>query len=296
MRMKGDVVFRVYGVHAGREKDVHFGTFRTESEARARIEELNQRQMHGENWAARYHDQGFEVRPVEVQTEFVIPNPLKPRDAFWVDIREPDDEDSSAGSVVDVYRRDDAGGERVATYRRNHGFYSTFEPFRQGNRNFALISRNYTTTGVLDLDSGEVIAEEPIDSFGFCPVGFYVPDWWDVRDGRTIPGCHYWGEDYEWPIGTFGFVWGCQWGDDSSWKVQYLDLSQVADGILRRDARFGYAELACSQRDEPWRYPEAPAVPSKPPSFIRVSRSKGRQQVTFALETRFDIERGAEDA
>jgi len=41
MRMKGDVVFRVYGVHAGREKDVHFGTFRTESEARASIAKLN---------------------------------------------------------------------------------------------------------------------------------------------------------------------------------------------------------------------------------------------------------------
>ena len=33
------------------------------------------------------------------------------------------------------------------------------------------------------------------------------------------------------------------WGDDNSWKVQYLDLSRAADGILERDDRFGYVEL-----------------------------------------------------
>lgn len=31
----------------------------------------------------------------------------------------------------------------------------------------------------------------------------------------------------ELPKGDFGFVWGCIWGDDSSWKVQYLDLSRI---------------------------------------------------------------------
>lgn len=41
----------------------------------------------------------------------------------------------------------------------------------------------------------------------------------------------------------FGFVAGCVWGDDSSWKIQYLDLSQVHKGIIKRDDRFGYIEL-----------------------------------------------------
>jgi hypothetical protein len=41
----------------------------------------------------------------------------------------------------------------------------------------------------------------------------------------------------------FGFVSGCVWGDDSSWKLQYLDLSRAAEGILRREERFGYLEL-----------------------------------------------------
>jgi hypothetical protein len=41
----------------------------------------------------------------------------------------------------------------------------------------------------------------------------------------------------------FGFVGGCIWGDDRSWKVQYLDLSQVENGIIGREERFGYVEL-----------------------------------------------------
>lgn len=50
------------------------------------------------------------------------------------------------------------------------------------------------------------------------------------------------------PIGSvafypFGFVAGCVWADESSWKVQYLDLSQADQGILKREERFGYIEL-----------------------------------------------------
>lgn len=41
----------------------------------------------------------------------------------------------------------------------------------------------------------------------------------------------------------FGFVCGCIWGDDTSWKIQFLDLSRISEGILTRDARFGYLEL-----------------------------------------------------
>ena len=41
----------------------------------------------------------------------------------------------------------------------------------------------------------------------------------------------------------YGFVAGCYWGDDSSWKIQYLDLSQAHRGIVTRDERFGYIVL-----------------------------------------------------
>jgi hypothetical protein len=39
-------------------------------------------------------------------------------------------------------------------------------------------------------------------------------------------------------------VAGCVWGDDSSKKIQYLDLSHISEGIIHRDERFGYVELA----------------------------------------------------
>lgn len=41
----------------------------------------------------------------------------------------------------------------------------------------------------------------------------------------------------------FGFVSGCVWGDDSGWKLQFIDLSEAEKGIIKRDDRFGYLEL-----------------------------------------------------
>ena len=32
-------------------------------------------------------------------------------------------------------------------------------------------------------------------------------------------------------------------GNHSSWKIEYLDLSAVEKGEIRRDARFGYIEM-----------------------------------------------------
>lgn len=64
----------------------------------------------------------------------------------------------------------------------------------------------------------------------------------------------------------FGFVCGCVWGDDTSWKIQYLDLSRVSEGIITRDDRFGYIELlegadtlASSIRMDSWS-PDEPHV------------------------------------
>src|SRR5205807_1576297 len=104
-------------------------------------------------------------------------------------------------TIVEVFRRADArsGPEKICEYERNLFMKQTFEPFRQGGRDFALISRNYTRTAVLDLGSGCVVAEEAdAGGHGFCPVGFYVPDWWDVDNGSVIPGSEYWNADREW--------------------------------------------------------------------------------------------------
>jgi hypothetical protein len=203
--------------------------------------------MHGENWAARYHNRGFVVREHPVSTDFEVASRPKPRDRYLVKASaRPNRPGTWDSTVVEVLRRKGDALERVGEYVRNYSMLSTFEPFRQGERELALISREYTKTAVLDLASGEVIAEETESSpgAGFCPVGFYVPDWWDVNDDSIIPGSEYWDGDKEWPTGMFGFVWGCYCGDDTSWKVQHLDLSRVQEGIIARDDRFGYVQLA----------------------------------------------------
>jgi hypothetical protein len=45
------------------------------------------------------------------------------------------------------------------------------------------------------------------------------------------------------PERVHGFVAGCVWGDDSSWKIEYLDLSKADEGVLKREARFGYIKM-----------------------------------------------------
>lgn len=295
--MRGGIVYCIYGVHEGREKDSFLGAFLTTAEAEARIAELCAREMNGRNWAEQYHNRGFVIREAVVQTDFEIPPRPKPRDRYFV--RGTPKEyrsDAWAGTVVEVMRRADTGGEpkKVCSYERNYGLLHTFEPFRQDGREYALVSPQYTGTSVLDLATGRVIAEEPVSPGGFCPVGFYVPDWWDVHDGSVIPGSEYWKADLEWPTGRFGFVWGCVWGDDSSWKLQYLDLTGIKSGVIRRDERFGYVEVMTNGYRSPCFDPEiAPATRgSNPPPFIQVRREVGKTSVTFAVEMEFDIDSG----
>jgi hypothetical protein len=69
-----------------------------------------------------------------------------------------------------------------------------------------------------------------LDTFEYSPGG-----WKGLRVGIFLISPE---GDY-----PFGFVAGCVWGDDSSWKIQYLDLSAVEKGEIRRDARFGYIEM-----------------------------------------------------
>ena len=295
--MRGEIVFRVYGVHSGRPDDSNFGAFRSRAEAEAKVAKLNAKEMHGRNWAAQYHDQGFVIREHVLETDFEIPSRPKPRDRYVVKLSaKPNASGTWDSTIVEVLRRQSADGlEHVSTYERNYAMLQTFEPFRQKSRELALISRDYTKTAVMDLASGEIIAEEtePTPGSGFCPVGFYVPDWWDVNDGSVIPGSNYWNDDHEWPTGDFGFVWGCYWGDDSSWKIQYLDLRRVQEGIIGRDDRFGYVELATSRYASPCMVTAAAeSSPTRPPAFIDVFRHSGATRVRFSVELDFDLETG----
>ncbi len=299
--MRGDIVYRVYGVHGGRAKDYCFGAYRTRAAAEQQVARLQAREMNGRNWAEQYHDRGFVIREAVVGTDFEIPSLPKLRERYLIRTTpKPNGPGCWDSTVVEVLRRGEGAGEpeKLHEYVRTYGMLQTFEPFRQGGREFALISRDYTKTAVLDLASGEVIAEEADTPYadgssgaGFCPVGFYVPDWWDLHDGSVIPGSEFWSQDCEWPTGDFGFVWGCHWGDDNSWKVQYLDLSRVQQGIIRREERFGYVELACDGYQSPVFIP-ALTMPTSPPSFIRVSRWEGEVKAVFAVEMEFELATG----
>lgn len=121
----------------------------------------------------------------------------------------------------------------LGSYTRNYShFFNTFFPFVNMGQHYALYSYNYTATRVMKLPECVDIGGEEFTPNGFCPTGYYVPCPELDVDFKEV------GLD-----GQHGFVSGCLWGDDFTDKVQYLDLSNVRAGEIKRDARFGYHEL-----------------------------------------------------
>lgn len=185
---------------------------------------------------------------------FLVPSKPTPRQRYSHVVEWYEDPELRPGTWRQLEVSVFEGPREVGKYKRNYpNMYRTFEPFRQDGKDYALISPHYTGTSVMDLQTGEIIAQEPKDSFGFCPVGFYVPNWWDANDedDESEPDKPFWNEEErEFPTGQFGFVWGCIWGDDSGpWKVQYLDLSQITSGVITREERFGYLPLDTRSKD-----------------------------------------------
>lgn len=180
---------------------------------------------------------------------------------------------------------------QVGEYRRNYSsLYRTFHPFQLRGKWYALYSSDYTATRIMALPSCKDIGGEEGDSWGFCPVDYWVPPLHyieslhdegcprDDRRGHTpdgtksctctiehSPECEFvtkqgnrscnackdkWEEHHKthqvwhFPDRAHGFVAGCVWGDDSSWKIQYLDLTRADEGIIKREERFGYIEMA----------------------------------------------------
>jgi hypothetical protein len=147
------------------------------------------------------------------------------------------------------------GRKRVGSYFRDYStFYDTFFPFEHGGKWYALVSTDYTRTDLMALPSCKIIGGEPkVEEHGFCPVEFHVPNYIRRKSGK---GTWYYDEQIdvdEWRVTKedeasfhhfdFGFVAGCIWGDDTSWKVQHLDLSRVDEGIVTRTEKFGYVWL-----------------------------------------------------
>lgn len=158
--------------------------------------------------------------------------------------------------LVSIYKND----EKIGEYTRNYGGYceSTFLPFMCNGKELALYSPDYTCTRLMSLPDCTDIGGEDAHNHGFCPTEYHVPTLIIHTTKSNIKS----DEDFTYIINNpteekciknnitepleyypFGFVAGCYWGDDSSWKIQYLDLSKADEGILMRDERFGYIEL-----------------------------------------------------
>ena len=134
---------------------------------------------------------------------------------------------------VDIYEGSDAAARQIGSYERNHAGWcaEAFAPFMLDGRWFALYAPDYTATRVMELPSCKDLGGEDPTSHGFCPVDYYVP--YDHPDVAAAGDA-----------GRFGFVAGCIWGDDSSWKIQHLDLSNASSGLLVRKEMFGYVAMA----------------------------------------------------
>lgn len=114
--------------------------------------------------------------------------------------------------------------QQIGFYQRNYpSLFKTFYPFEQDGKEYALYSKDYTGTRVMSLPDCVDICGEERDAYGFCPTEYYVP-----KESK----------------GKYGFVAGMVWGDDIGGdKLQFLDLSQITKGIIKREDKFGYVEL-----------------------------------------------------
>lgn len=148
---------------------------------------------------------------------------------------------------IGIYCVKDSLVRRVGEYiRPYHQQFRTFCPFVRNGKEYALYSKSYTKTSVMSLPDCTYICSDnslPNPSghmLDFCPTDLWVPR--EVEDEELFDIER---DDYkvvQLPC-DFGFVAGCVWGDDTSYKIQYLDLTQIEQGKLIREERFGYIHM-----------------------------------------------------
>ncbi len=184
-----------------------------------------------------------------------------------IDISEIDNGKGYWSSRKVVVRYD---GNVIGEYIRSYPSFTeaTFCPFKIGDEWYALYSKDYTASRVAKLTPTEFIdwCGEEADSMGFCPTEFFVPfqmkytttltmqgqpkeleidNWFDSdygdenefwKDVSEHPGCQIHWADY-------GFLTGCYWGDDGSWKLRYIELTGIPEKKLIITEKFGYWEM-----------------------------------------------------
>lgn len=175
--------------------------------------------------------------------------------------------------IVEIFTSDNK--TKLGEYERIYPSFgeATFCPFQIEDQWYALYSYDYQKTSVMKLPSCEKWCEVEDDEF--CPTEHYVPRYrtqvskeprksgdpedfykfWVIEGSRDFDG--YWEdnkdfngyEDKDYKYGPIkflskGFVSGCYWGDDSSWKIGYLDLSGIPKKkIIKKPYKFGELHL-----------------------------------------------------
>jgi len=166
---------------------------------------------------------------------------------------------------VAIFRDEKPIGEYIRNYS-NYGS-NTFYPFQINNEWYALYSADYTATRVMKLhdDRIEDWCGEESHSNGFCPVEFYIPKYIRAEHTMNLNGedqsydsfyvdCDTEESNFKAELESpdfrslqycdFGFLCGCVWGDDTSWKLRYINLSKIPEKILSITDKFGYWELS----------------------------------------------------
>jgi hypothetical protein len=148
-------------------------------------------------------------------------------------------------SEVSIYATSGIFKRKLGGYTRNypaHGL-TTWYPFSRGDKDYALYSRDYTCTRVMELSSFKDIGGEDPNPHGFCPVEYLVPEIRYLEKEPDPKGKAPFVDSLKKSPSDVAFVAGCFWGDDSSWKIQCFDISQVGSGMITRDERFGYVAM-----------------------------------------------------
>lgn len=140
------------------------------------------------------------------------------------------------------------GENKLGQYTRNYYSHaeSTFVPFEMNGKEYALYSKNYTQISLMSLpDCKDIPMSDKCKEqmAHFCPVGIHIPQYFDytykikeedivsrlhLTDSKDLLGVDVVGSGYS----SLGFTIGCVWGDDSSWKLNLIDLRDVEKGEI----------------------------------------------------------------
>ncbi len=128
-------IYEVRATHDGRVSS--FGVRPTLDEAEALLEEARARIDAIGGWNDRYW-----VETIDPTGLFERSSKPTPRDRYTTRVTRTSPEGVWTTVHVDILHSDRV----VAGYDRNHSMFGTFEPFRQGDREFALVAPHYMAT------------------------------------------------------------------------------------------------------------------------------------------------------